>query len=479
MTDFGNITTKASLDSIVQQYRTSLKKPMTSLEDRRTKAKARLNVLAEMKIKLTTLSKTVKKIFETGDSLKLLEFTATSSSQSVVTATAKSSAIAGTHSIQVSQIAKADTLISSTLLAGETSIVDSEGVGSKTFSISINGNLTNINVDIAEGDTNKSILAKIANAVNNSSAKVKASVISTTSTESRLVFTSRETGSSNAINLSNSEGTLLNRIGLSEQILQSRTANTHTAGGYLHSSVSQLNAGFSFNGLNIIREKNTVDDILDGVTFDLKSTQNSGDQPVIIEILLDKEKIKTNLSRFVDDYNAVLKFINSKTSVDSSSGVRQILAGDTAFMNLKIKLRSILGAKINNVVPGNPELLSQIGFEVNPDGTLFLKDVAVLEDALSQDSNSLNFLFTSGEGIAHQIKMLLESFVSTGGILDKANDGANLQSKSITERIKQTEAKIERKVDRFRDEMVRLQSAMALVTNQQKMIQGMYNNLFY
>lgn len=473
MAEVSSLSLAASIDSLVQQFRTSERKPVVALENRKTRLNARLKVLADLQAKLTTLQTIAKQLGLTGSSSSFLAYTVSSTASTVVTATASSQATVGVHTVLVTNLAKADTVLSSQFTSSATDIITAEGAGTKTIRLTVNAVNTDVNVSLSAGETNSAVLSNIASAINASGANVSASVVSDTSTTSRLVLTSKTTGSSNAISLTDVSGTLVDSIGLTDAIVAARTAATSSTAGFVYSSTSSLDANFKLDGIDLVRGSNTVSDALTGVTFELKGVQNPGDTPVTLTVAVDKEKIRARVEKFIKDYNDALTFIRSKTAVDPVLKVREILAGDSVFLNLRVSLRTIVGGAVGSVSSGNPKLLSEIGIEMASDGTLSMKDPTKFDDALSSNITKVSDLFNSSNGIAVQLKTLLDGFVSTGGQIDTIKEGANNQLTSLTSRIKQFDERLNRRVDQFRQEFVKLQGVLAAVARQQRMIQSL------
>lgn len=456
-----------NIDSLVQQLRTSERTVLTPLQNRKTSLNARLKALADLKAKLDALHAQADKLATTGNASFSSVYKASSSDTDVLSATASSAQSMGNHQITVHQIAKSDTVISSQLTGENTDIVSAEGTGVKSFKITIDGVDMAIEVNLEEGDSNHTVLGKIANAINSSGAKVNASVIQNTPTTSRLVISGEGTGSGNAIHLSNTEGTLLDQIGLSAGVISERQASTATDGGYLHSDVVELNSEFTINGVHVIRGSNTVDDVLDGVTINLKKADEN---PVIISVGVDTVKIRESIEEFIEDYNAALSYLNSRTTIDPATRVRQIFAGDHVFRFLRMDLRSIVGNPVTSVAEGNPSMLAEIGIGIAADGTLSISDGAKLDELLQTDSAKVADLFHSGNGVAVQLKERLSEFVSTGGIIESSRDGTDNRITGINNRIDRLEQNIENRVQRFRDELIRLQGVLQMANRQMEMI---------
>ncbi len=456
-----------NIDSLVQQYRTSERAVLTPLQNRKTTLNARLNALADLKSKLDALHAQAENFAKTGDASLLSVYKASSSNTDVLSATASSSQSAGNHQVTVHQIAKTDTVISSQLTGEDTSIVNAEGTGVKSFKITVNGVDTTIEVNLEESDSDHTVLGKIANAINAAGAGVNASVIQNTTTTSRLVMTSEQTGSSNAVHLSNTEGTVLDQIGLTSEVISGRQESTDTDGGYLLSDVTALNAAFTINGVHVLRESNNVSDVLEGVTINLKKADAN---PVTITVGIDTENIRESVEKFIKEYNEALTYLNSRTTIDPHTRVRQIFAGDHIFRFLRMDLRSIVGGPVDSVEEGNPSMLTQIGIGIAADGTLSIADGAKLDELLQENSAKVADIFHSENGVANQLKARLSEFISTGGIIENSRDGADNQINNLNNRIDLLEKRIEGRVQRFRDEFVRLQGMLQMANRQMEMI---------
>lgn len=468
----------SQIESLVAQYRYSISKKVTSLETRKTSLNARLSVLTDLKSKLAALNTMAKDLKATGTSSKFNVFSVDSSLSSVVTATATSSAAAGTHTLLVTQLAKADTVISSQLTSAATTISTTESAGTKSIRITVNGTSTDLSFAIAAGESNSTVLGNIAAAINASSAVgVTASVVSDTSGTSRLVFTSKQTGSTQAVSMSDLSGTVLNTIGLGAGVISGRTVSTATTGGFLYSSTSLLDAKMKLDGIDITRTTNSVSDVLTGVTLDLKGVQASSDTPVTLKIGSDKTKIKIIVEDFIKTYNDALTFLSAKTSVNPDKKTREILASDQGFKDLKISLRGLIGSAVSSVTSGNPSLLSEIGITASSTGTLSLNS-SKFDDALASDVRKVSDLFNSSNGIAVRLNALVETFASTNGQIDIAKDGTQSALSSVKTNLERTNAQIDRKVKLFRDQFLALQSALNRINQQSQTFSRLSMSLY-
>lgn len=470
MADVTALNLAASIDALVQTYRTSQRQPILALENRKTSLKARLNVLTELKSRLSALHSISSSLSLGGTDSAFLQYAVSSTRSEIATATAGSAASLGTHTLRVSQLAKADTVLSAQVTNTGTDIVSAGGAGTREFRLTVNGVNTTVQVTLAAGDTNSAVLGKIASAVNAGSSGVTASVVLDTPTTSKIVFQSKTTGSTQAVSMADTSGSLLAHIGLTAGVISGRTAVSGNAAGFLYSDTGLLNAEFTLDGIQMVRSSNTVQDALAGVVFQLKGTQAPADDAVVLAVDYDKEKIRGKVEELLTAYNDAVSYITQKTAVDPSNNVREILAGDTVFRKLRIQMRGIAGGTVGSVATGNPSLLSQIGITVAEDGKMTLSNTAAFDAMMSDGVQKVADLFSSASGVAVRFTSLMEGFVNSGGQMDASKTGVDGQITSITSRVKRLEEQVTKKVDRYREEFVRLQNTLAIVTQQQQIM---------
>jgi flagellar hook-associated protein 2 len=466
------------IESLTQQYRYSISNPVTRLENRQTSLNARLTVLNELKTKLVALNQMAKDLKATGTASKFNVFGVQSSLDTIATGTATSGSAVGTHTLLVTQLAKADQVVSSQYTNTATNIRTSAGVGTKTFRMTVNGTTTNISVNVGASESNTTILTNMASAINASSAGVTAAVVQDTATTSKLVFTGNATGSARSIAMADVTGTLLNAVGLTPARLTARTASTATVGGYTFSSTALLDSKFKVNGIDITRGSNTVTDVLSGVTLELKGVQAANATPVTLTVSTDKTKVKASIEDFIKKYNEALEYLNTKTSVDPEKKTREILASDQVFKGLRLNMRSLMSSAVSTVQTGNPTLLSEVGIKVASNGTLSISDTAALENALASDVRKVSDLFNSSNGLAGRLNTLLEQFTSTGGQLDIAQDGTNTALTSLKTALTRTNKQIDSKVAFFRKQYESLYNAMQRISLQQQSISSLTASLY-
>ena len=269
---------------------------------------------------------------------------------------ASATAVAGSHTIVVGNLAQT---------SSDASTAISNPTDTLSGSLTIQG--TTFNVDSADNDTT---LASLSAAINSAGIGVSASVI-TDSSGSRLSIVSGTSGAAGQLAISSS---------LSGASSGSITFQTGQPG---------LDANLTVDGVSITSSSNTVTNAIPGVTFQLLAASAS---PVQVQITNDTADIGTAMNSFVSAYNKVVTDINTQEGNDSSGNPEPLFGNPTISM-----LQSALsGALFGTSASGAIKDITQLGLSVNNDGTLTL-DADTLNSALNSNfADVTGFLQNAG-----------------------------------------------------------------------------------
>ncbi len=306
---------------------------------------------------------------------------ATSADSTKVSATATSSAAIGTYSLNVTQLAQSQRIMSSAYTDTNAVI----GTGSMKITLGTynsTGNTftadttkTPLTINIGSG---QQTLGGIRDAINQAGAGVTASVVND-GTGSRLVLTSQSTGAANSMQITttDSDGNNTDNAGLSQLAFDPTAASG--AGKNLTQLQAAQNALFSIDGINITKPSNSVSDAVNGVTFNLSQVTTS---PVQVSVNQDSSTLTTNLNAFVKAYND----IQTKLSNQQLKG--STLQNDTTVGALQRQLRSM----VMQTLPAYSTQLSSIGISIDKTGVMSLNS-SKLSTALAADPQAVNKLF--------------------------------------------------------------------------------------
>jgi len=457
--------------------------PRFAIEDKKALYQARQTMLSELDSKLSTLNSLSERL--TSALTDYFAAKAVSSSDSdIFTATAESDALAGSHDISIARLASADTRVSKQYTTTGTDLVTFFSTnGSQTFYLEVahpttddDDNRETITVTIdPSGTTDDEIMNEIALAINNamSSAttaetidadeKLTASVVHEESGVSRLIFKSGQSGYTYRMVQTDSTNSLL-----AELEINSSSQTASTSGGYItlvgtSDSTSELSSELEIDGLTFYRDSNTINDILDDVTINVKDVTSTTES---MQVSIDTNAVKEEIQALLDSYNEVITYLRDKSRIDPETNIRGPLAGDSTYSYLRYNLRNIFTGSVSDVASGNAEHLFEVGITAANDGTLSFTDDEEFETALAAGSSNISDLFSSTDGIATQVEEFLEAYVKVGGVLDDSKSSIEDRIESLDDRIERFDARLARREVQLRKQLAQMQQVSVLLGGQ-------------
>ena len=368
---------------------------------------------------------------------ELIGFTVEGSNSSILTATATSSASEGTYEVVVQTLAQAHKIAADGVAEESTTLTGGlfkfTVAGGAEESITITGGVTT--------------LAGLRDEINNLDAGVTATIINDGSATDpyRLILTSNETGASNDIAITQ------NDTGL----------NFSTTLQAAQDSV------ITVDSLSISRSSNTINDVITGVTLDLKSTDAA--ETVILTLTNDTEDIADKVEALVSAYNAVALHIKSNNRFNSETKTAQPLYGEAAARTMLSSLRSLLGSQVA-ALPDTMNRLIHVGIETEAGLLKFDRDD--FNDAIAADFDGVIDLFV--EDIASGTKgfaVLLSDKVDNlndyaSGQLTLKRKGLDLSIKNLTKEIEKDEDALAVYEERLRMDFVGLEMLLTSLKSQ-------------
>lgn len=303
------------------------------------------------------------------DRTAYLTSSTSTSASTYMSATVEEGTDLDTHTITITQVAKANILGSSTQSSRYTAL----GV-SGTFTLGTSTGSASITVD------EDMSLGDIADAINaeQSTSGVKASVMKVSDSSYQLILTSVSTGET--ITASDTSGTVLtNTLGL-----------LNSSGAINSSNVLQSaqKAIFSVDGVTITRSSNDIDDVLDGVTLHLYSAPST-DTTLTLEVSNDLTAIQDAITALVETYNTLRDFVvtNQTTTSSGTADDSATLYGDSTLRSIASTLQSILSSGTSDTS------LAALGITFDDNNKLVVDDSA-LGNALLDNLDDIQALFS-------------------------------------------------------------------------------------
>ncbi len=374
------------VNSIVSQLMTVERQPLAALNQKEAKQQAQLSAFGSLKGALSSFQSSLSSLT---DPAKFSTISANLADSSVATVITSPNAVPGRHDVEVQSLAQAHKVKSGNFASTNTTL------GSGTITIQFgtySGGTFSLNPDRpAQSITiapNESSLTGVRNAINLADAGVSASIVNDGAGD-RLVIASKHPGLSNALKIStvDDDNNHTDNAGLSQLAYDASSGGTMN----LTETVAAKNATLIVDGISISKASNTINDAIEGITFNLLKP-NTGNTTTL-NITHDTAGTQAAVSSFVKAFNDLDKIITDLSKYDASTKRASILTGDATVRSIQSQLRSTLNDPLSTA-GGGLTLLSEIGVSFQNNGTLKL-DSDKLKTVLKDSTKDISTLFAS------------------------------------------------------------------------------------
>lgn len=369
-----------------------------------------------------------------------------------------SAASTGTYTVAVSQVATQQRSLAS-FAAANTSLDTAD---------------FNLDISLSDGSTAQVSVtthtpAGIVSAINNSSdfksLGVTAQLIDTGVTNAadryKLVVTG-STGSSNGFALSSGSSTAVSFV----------------------TQQSADDAVFSVNGVEVTRSTNAVDDVIDGVTFNLYDTTSGNAR---LSLSRDTSAVKTKVQDLVSTYNSFVDSMNvladAKSSVDIYGGA---LAGDSLLRSVREELRNLLIGDSSSA-GADIKALRDLGVSFDRYGKLQITETkldAALANHFDQvvtmfSANTENQSLYSSEagGVAGDMVKKLDGMLRSTGLLALQIKTAQSKVDQYKVDLDALEEKIQRSLERYMKQFSVMESIVGESTSLRSSLQSTFDGM--
>ena len=449
------------VQGIVRQLVALERAPIQQLQTQASSFQTKLSTYGTIKSQVAAMGEAAAKL---SNSSGWNAVTATSSNTAAIGVTASANAPATSFTMQVSQLAMAQSTASTAVDTGS-----SVGGGSLTIELGqwagtsfTAGASAPVSITIGATDS----LSAIASKINDAGAGVTATVLRDASGE-RLLVRSRETGGANGFRIAaaDNDGNNTDSNGLSRLAFD--------AGNSAGQTLSQAgqNALATVNNVPISSASNRLADSLPGMTIQLLQVTAL---PVEISVSTDVETIKKNVKAFVDSYNVLSANLANATRYDETTKKAGPLQADSTAVGLQNALRGMMRSVTSSAPFGR---LSDIGIEMKLGGQLEINPTK-FDSALS-NLDGLKGLFTTATGVAGtegfglKLKRFADGLLAADGMVSTRTEGIQRsidrngrEQERVNERATRVETQLLRQYNAMDATVGRLNGLNAFVSQQ-------------
>lgn len=435
----GGIVSGIDTESMITQLVSAASGPKTVLENKQTDLEELQTSYEELSSRLTDLQSALEAL-DTSKEFRSLKGT---SNNDAVDVTVSGDGVAGTYSIQVNQLASSEMEVSSGLTDKSSTGV----IGTGTLTITYAGTATNITV--GSSDTS---LENLVDLINEEMEGVTAYIMDTgdASAPYRLVISGNDTGASNTIAINTSGLT-----GGSESLSFTE-------------AVSAADSEVVINGITVTDADTSIDDVIQGVTFDLLDTTSSA---ATVKVGADVDAMVDKISAFVDAYNSIVSYVGVESLYDEDSGSKGPFIGETTVSRLMSNLKTAVADQYSasSVITA----LSEIGFATQQTGKLEL-DTDALTVALQDNLDDVVAIFTDSTGFNTAIQKVLDNYIDdTDGFITDRIDSLGNQIEDIDEDISDFDDKMDAYEERLRKSFTAMEIALGKLETAQSALEAL------
>lgn len=437
------VDTKTLAQNLVEAERA----PKKALIDAKiAKTEAKISSYGGIKTALADLQAAFKKL---NDASEFASIKSTNSQPNAFGITTDAKASAGSHDIQVSQIAHAQRNISGTFTDRAQQL---NGGSAFDLKLSIHGGAPktiSVTTDTPAG---------IVSAINGAKLGITAQLLKTGSGDYRVVVNGN-TGADNDFTLS------------------SDIAGVNFDNRQQVATDAQL----TVDGLSVTRSSNTINDLIDGVTLDLYMPTNGNAR---VDLNRETATIKDNLKALVTAYNtfdaSMAVLADPKSTVETYGGA---LAGDSLLQSIRVQVRGMLTGNFTLTSAGNylssgdtsaTKLNAEVnagrhvGLSIDRTGKLTL-DESKLDDALAKHFDQVVALFTANDsnqsiyspkpgGLAGDAVKKIDQMLRSSGLIAKQTDTANKQVDALKANLASLEDRMKSLLNRYTQQFAAMDS---------------------
>ncbi|MEE9336296.1 MAG: flagellar filament capping protein FliD [Granulosicoccaceae bacterium] len=412
------------VESIISSLMELERQPIQALNNRRETLDVELSAMGSVKSAMNELATSARLM---GDDTRFGPFQASSIDEDVFTATATGGSSSEYHSVEVLSLAQNHRMASGLYPSSDAPVAS----GSMNFTSGEN------NFEITVDGSNNTLVG-LRDAINDSidNTSVSASILNVDG-GSRLILNANEGGTDNIIAIAGSSSIVADLTEITEA----------------------LDAQLIVDGFTVNSSSNSVSDVIEGVTLDLKSVGSSD-----VQTQRDTDSLRDSLDAFVTNYNSLRSGLNSLSAGQ--------LQGDQLPRNIETSVRNVFSQDIE-LANGQSISPLEIGFTFDRFGVLSIDEKRLDNAQIGGMERFIDAFSAADTGFSAKVEEALDRFTSIDGIIAGREKGIENRQGSLDSRIEQMDYRLENTETRYRrqftvmDQLVsQLQSTSSYLVNQ-------------
>ncbi|MBL8458446.1 flagellar filament capping protein FliD [Zoogloea sp.] len=429
-----------SVESIISSLMSIEKQPVTKLQSQQSSYQSKISALGTLKSGLSALQTAAKALTPAIGQNATAAFSAYKASladSTIATATAGSSAVAGTYSLEVTTLATNQRLaLGKTYSAGDP-VLDFGSDSSRTLTITKGSNAVDITLE-----SGQNTLAGVRDAINKAGAGVSASIVTDTGGKQNLLLTATTGGTAAAVSLS----------GTAEFIDPAAPGSPIAAASAFSETLAATDAVVKIQGISIATSGNSISNAIDGVNLELTKTGST-----TLTITRDTSDLKTKVDSFINAYNSLNSSLKSLGAYNTTTKTAAVLNGDASLRTIQSQIRGSLTNVPASLGSSSIKALSDMGISFQTDGSLKLDTTKFDKAASANFADVASAIGAYGDAM----KTTTTNLLDTSGVIASRTDGLNSSIKNLDRRIEALNSRLTMIEKTYRAQFTALDTTMA------------------
>ncbi len=404
------------INSLVDQLVAAERAPTNNrLNLREARANAQLSALGKLKSALSGFRSALTAL-KSADRFQGRSVTSTNAD--IVSATATSSAVPGTYTVEVLTRTTSHKLASAAFADAETHI------GSGTLTIAIGDE--SMALEFGEEGTTLTAIRDAINAADDNPGV--AATIVTADDGARLILSATGSGTASEMTLAVSGG---------DDGLLPFVYDGEAPPNAMTELQAASDATLRIDNFDVTSTSNDIDSAIEGVTLSLKKAEPG--TTVTVTVTHDKDSSRNAIVSFVGAYNTLLDTIREVTAYNAEKREAAALMGDPAVRGFSDGLRREVSSSTEGATLKS---LSMLGVTTESNGKLKI-DTAQLDALMASDFDSIGDFFAGDAGLASRLDAVVDNILKTSGAIATRESTLQDNLKSISEQREMLDRRLE------------------------------------
>ncbi len=215
---------------------------------------------------------------------------------------------------------------------------------------------------------------------------------------------------------------------------------------------------------------NIIENAVEGVSLTLKGVTKAGQAGTEIGVEYDRSSVRSDIEQFVASYNQFYQTAKSLTGVNSITGEKGPLSGDSTVRGADSRLKSVFSTQIEQA-PEDMKSLTELGVTTTRQGTLEI-NYDMLDRQINNHFTELEDFFGGRNGFAKRVEDAIHGLTGVTGSIRTREQTLTEQNRQMADDQNRLDKRMESLEQRTHDKFTAMQDATSKMQGQLSALQN-------